>query len=181
MIRSELTELWSEWLELRRGADRGAWSPIGHFADAVASRYMRSGNLLNWITLGNTTAAILLIYFWADYVLKLDRVTHAISWLERPAGLATYDDNDGDQWSVYHHDIAHIEESVAEAIHDMQVLRELALYFVFSLIFYLFKTWKVRRSSMPWLGLSTHHFVAWKVDGEGLPPPSPPAVRASLR
>ena len=61
--------------------------------------------------------------------------------LRRPDGLATYDDNDNDHWSEFHHEVAEIEEDTAHIIHDLRVIKEIGAFYVFALIARFYKTW----------------------------------------
>jgi hypothetical protein len=73
----------------------------------------------NWLDLINIAVGTMLCVEWGLLVMNLRTIEDGLADLHRPSGEVQYDDTDSDVWSVYHHDIADIELTVGDAIHNM--------------------------------------------------------------
>jgi len=75
----------------------------------------------NWLTLSNVLFGSLLCFEWLSLVFHLNIIESTLAKMRRPSGEETYDDNDSDVWSLYHHEIADVEETVILATDNMVV------------------------------------------------------------
>mmetsp|Transcript_56874 Transcript_56874/g.106822 ORF Transcript_56874/g.106822 Transcript_56874/m.106822 type:complete len:727 (-) Transcript_56874:173-2353(-) len=84
----------------------------------------------NVVDLVTVSIGVTICIVWANLVFAMNAAETALKTLHRPEGEVAYDDNDADVWSVYHHDIAHIEHLVEEIIHNMVLTRTFSFFMV---------------------------------------------------
>jgi hypothetical protein len=88
--------------------------------NAIKKHYWTDeGSAGNLIDVLNIAVGIALCIEWLLLVKNIRVVEVMMKDLRRPSGKVQYDDNDADVWSVYHHDVADIEETVQYAMDNM--------------------------------------------------------------
>mmetsp|Transcript_28856 Transcript_28856/g.48749 ORF Transcript_28856/g.48749 Transcript_28856/m.48749 type:complete len:683 (+) Transcript_28856:288-2336(+) len=113
--------------------------------------------LSNTIDLATVSIGVAICILWANLVFAMNEAETSLKKLHRPEGEVAHDDNDADVWSLYHHDIVHIEHLVEEIIHNMVLTRTCSFFMVILILFMMLKTWE----NIPALrGISTTLFFA---------------------
>ena len=115
----------------------------GNLGAALSKMYLSDVEtfLFQMVDLTIIVTSIVLMAYWGIFVEDLSDTMTQLENLRRPDGLATYDDNDNDHWSEFHHEVAEIEEDTAHIIHDLRVIKEIGAFYVFALIARFYKTW----------------------------------------
>ena len=115
----------------------------GDLSSTLSKMYLTSVEtfLFQMVDLIIIITSVVLIAYWLTFEKDLDHTMLQLEKLRRPDGLATYDDNDNDVWSDFHHEVADIEEGTAGIIHDLRVIKEIGAFYVFFLIARFYKTW----------------------------------------
>ena len=104
MLGTEMREVYDQ-RRFIKGKKNRTWK------NALIKHYWTDeGSSGNCIDLVNVGIGIALCVEWLELVRHLRIIEIKMQDLHRPSGEVSYDDNDADVWSHYHHQIAEIEE-----------------------------------------------------------------------
>ena len=98
----------------RAQQSRSSW--IGAITEYFLQDSMALGSMVDLLAIG---LGVSICVVWFRVVQEMATAEHELAHLTRPDGVVEYDDTDHDKWSVYHHDVAHVEHLVAEVMHTM--------------------------------------------------------------
>lgn len=96
---------------------------------AVHEHYFGSEQpISNFVDLATVGLGIALGVLWLLLVKHCQTAEDALEGLRRPNGAVAYDDTDADAWSIYHHDVVFVQDSVETVIKDMVTMMKLAFH-----------------------------------------------------
>jgi hypothetical protein len=75
--------------------------------------------LANCFDVAIILVGLILCVIWVLLTQNARIAESSMMALRRPDGDVAYDDTDSDSWSLYHHDIAHVETKIERIIEDM--------------------------------------------------------------